>query len=740
MATDIEYAIMAGRAYISTRGKVNRFPVPQDWTQIPNSHATASSGFEAVSFQKGDEIVISFAGTDPGFVLTSKDWWTNFELTKGECVRQLCDAAVYYLDMKKLYGDRITFTGHSLGGGIAAILGVLFDVQATTFDQAPFSRSCCESVRNDLITYLTTPQGGNPEALYNLENLSLLAPELFSFRNGDLAQREGNVRNIVVDGEILSTFLVDILPGRRIGVPEILTHGCTGAGASDLHAQSLMTLFLMNGKFRDLTMDFHDLVGMMNDLQLFYHDPNNTGSRDENFAERLIRYQVGVNVAGEPPVTPNDMLTRFTNDLYKIAAQGGLTITNEAMQKTLTAFAMQKYYTEQPDAANELFDDEGITEGGGLHFKVSDVAASLTGDEGAKGYNLYFDNYLNTWKPEEKEQAQALLEGTKDWYVQAGGPVLKAKAGAERAFMIGGDQGDDLTGGGASDVLYGGKGNDKLTGGGGDDLLIGGEGNDSYYFYLTDGSDTDTIVDSGRNTLYVQRASSGKDVIVRNVFGVNSNGFNTYNTIDGEVIITVNSNRIDLPNGAHAEFRLPIDKENFSLNFIDIPDNPVTTNTIHGDTNPENKNDYLGGGTENDRIEAGEGDDVIDGSHGGLYGDDWLQGGNGNDAFGYRVPTEDFQDYWFYGLDFAMNGPLDTSNDIFEGGSGQDTILGGHGNDRIFGEDFGEMTALIAAGETDEGVDERGNLLSGRNGNDFVYGSNRNDALFGGIVKYFLSA
>jgi hypothetical protein len=35
------------------------------------------------------------------------------------------------------------------------------------------------------------------------------------------------------------------------------------------------------------------------------------------------------------------------------------------------------------------------------------------------------------------------------------------------------------------------------------------------------------------------------------------------------------------------------------------------------------------------------------------------------------------------------------------------------------------MTALIAAGETDESVDGRGDLLSGRNGNDFVYGSNR---------------
>jgi len=459
MATDVDYALLAGRAYFDTRADINRFPVPDKWALVSRIPET-SSGFEASTFKnlETDQIVISFAGTGSIF---DRDWWANFGLTLGNCVQQLCDAAVYYLEMKELYGNRITFTGHSLGGGIAAILGVLFNVQATTFNQAPFSNSCCESVRNDLITYLTTPQGGNPEALYNLENLSLLAPELFSFSDENLTQREGNVQGIVADGEILSTFLVEGLPGHRIGATEILNHGCTGASAVSLHDQSLMTLFLMNGKLRDVTMDLHDLVGMMNDEALF---AKSLSSDEENFAERLIRYQVGVNVAGEQSVTADDMLTRFTNDLYKIAAQGGLTMTNEALQKTLIAFAMQKYYTEQPDATNVLFDYNGITDNGGLHFKIADVAASLTGDEGARGYNLYFDTYLNTWKPEEKEQALPEIEGTEDWYVQAGVSGLKAKAGDDRAFMVGGDNGDELTGGGASDVLYDSKGQDQLTG------------------------------------------------------------------------------------------------------------------------------------------------------------------------------------------------------------------------------------------------------------------------------------
>ena len=630
MAADFEYALMAGRSYQSTRKDVNWFPVPNEWREIAGAHRVKSSGFEATAFKKlsstTNEIVISFAGTGPGFVLTSKDWWTNFELTKGECVQQLRDAAAYYMDIKKKNANAtITFTGHSLGGGIAAILGVLFDVQATTFDQAPFSRSCCDSVRNDLKSYLLSLRGEDNELLYDESDLQALS----SFTN--LEGREGNVQNIVVDDEILSTFLVDILPGRRIGVPEILNHGCIGASASDLHAQSLMTLFLMNGKLRDVTMDLNDLVSMMNDEDLFYNDPEELGDNaKENFAERLIKYEV----AADPE---QGMLTRFTNDLYKICTQGGLTMATEAMQKALTAFAMQKYYTEQPDSTSELFNNEGITEGCGLHFKMSDVAASLTGDDGAKGYNLYFDNYLNTWKPEEKEQAKAVLEGTKDWYVQAGVPALKAKAGDQRAFMIGG---------GANDVLYGGKGQDKLTGGAGDDLLIGGEGADSYYFRFADGSDTDTIIDSGKNnTIYVQRSASEKMAIVKNVYGTDNN---QYNTIDGEVIVTRNSNRLELPNGSHVD--LPLSIDDFGINPIDIPENPVTGNTI--DIDPEEPGNTYGT-AQSDRINGTSGGDSIIDSYGG---NDYIS--LRRDAAGYAV---------------------------IEGGAGTDVVQGSIGNDALFG-------------------------------------------------------
>jgi hypothetical protein len=66
MATNIEYALMAGAAYISSRPDKNTFPAPDDWEEIEDSHMTnPSSGFEAVSFQSDNSIVISFADTNP---------------------------------------------------------------------------------------------------------------------------------------------------------------------------------------------------------------------------------------------------------------------------------------------------------------------------------------------------------------------------------------------------------------------------------------------------------------------------------------------------------------------------------------------------------------------------------------------------------------------------------------------------------------------------------------------------
>ena len=118
MTTPIEYAEMAGDAYISNYGLINRFPVPVGWTEF--KYVSQSSGFEAISLYNGTtiadstQIVISFAGTDP----TSIADWTqaNIPLAFGYDAAQLKDAADYYLSVQAHNPNpnaSISFTGHS---------------------------------------------------------------------------------------------------------------------------------------------------------------------------------------------------------------------------------------------------------------------------------------------------------------------------------------------------------------------------------------------------------------------------------------------------------------------------------------------------------------------------------------------------------------------------------------------------------------------------------------------------
>lgn len=155
MVTTIEYALMAGRAYQTTRALINQFPFPTGWFEffhVPDASSTfqAASGFEAVSFRRstatGTEIVIAYAGTDPGDLLG--DIAADIGLATGIGSVQLLQAAEYYLQVRAANPTAtITFTGHSLGGGLAALMGVFFGKQAVTFDQAPLptrrNSVCC---------------------------------------------------------------------------------------------------------------------------------------------------------------------------------------------------------------------------------------------------------------------------------------------------------------------------------------------------------------------------------------------------------------------------------------------------------------------------------------------------------------------------------------------------------------------------------------------------------------------
>lgn len=481
MTTDFEYALMAGGSYISSRSDINLFPVPQGWIELIDYRRTkTSSGFEATTFTKGTEIVISFSGTDP---TSFSDGWADLGLAGGLGSEQLRQAAAYYLQIKNdpaNAGKTITFTGHSLGGGLAALMGVFFNETAVTFDQAPFAASATTLIRNYIITYLENTAG------YTEDQLIELAPDLMSFTG--LEGREGNVSGYFVQGEILSTH--PFISLSRIGEQIPLSQAVLDPTLKlkvDLHSQELLTIFLENPTFRGVTFTLPDMVRMVFDEKLFSYPTND--KKHEDFLGRILRHEIG-NTSGV--ATADGMLDRFTADLWKIAQADGLTLGSNDISKTLIAFAMQFYYenSEAVDPEMVLFDP--IT--GGIHFDFEDVASIPSK---AKGYQFYFQDYINSLPDATRIILNQELPGTRDWYIQAGSSALSVTAGSESAFMLGGAGNDSLTGSSLGDVLIGNEGSDTLTGGSGSDFLIGGTGNDT----LNGGAGYDTYVIEGNDTI-----------------------------------------------------------------------------------------------------------------------------------------------------------------------------------------------------------------------------------------------
>ncbi|HET9129540.1 MAG TPA: hypothetical protein VFO86_01255, partial [Terriglobia bacterium] len=150
------------------------------------------------------EIVISPAGT------TTENWWDWITgnapaATASYFPEQLLQAAEFYLDVVKANPGTTTFsfTGHSLGGGLAAVMAVLFDKQAITFDEAPFVKSAdSREIVNELRTSLIEHDYELPSELKNY--ITSLDPTGAILPSPSRVAREDNVRNIYVTGEVLS--------------------------------------------------------------------------------------------------------------------------------------------------------------------------------------------------------------------------------------------------------------------------------------------------------------------------------------------------------------------------------------------------------------------------------------------------------------------------------------------------------------------------------------------------------
>lgn len=358
MATALEYALMAGASYISNRDLRNQIPLPVNWYRISYAQPRPS-GFEAAAFGNGttlansNEIVISFAGTDfsKGIAsLFNSDFWNgNIPLITGTSVNgadQLVDAVEYYLQVKAQVkalnpNANISLTGHSLGGALAALVGVFFGETAFTFDQVPAAATASSASAVALYNALIA-KGHTSTELASLHNYIQLQSD-----NGGIPN-EGLVTNLNVDGEVAGLIPLFQRIGNEASIDS--SHDGLDAVGSDLHSIALLNVFLQSNQtapsfktLSDVTFELPDLLKMTFDKNLFASDPLNKDAPVENFLERLVKHEAGMRdpATGATVLTTDAMVTRFTQDMWKIAQDGGFTLTNKDITNTLVAFAMQ---------------------------------------------------------------------------------------------------------------------------------------------------------------------------------------------------------------------------------------------------------------------------------------------------------------------------------------------------------------------------------------------------------------
>jgi Ca2+-binding RTX toxin-like protein len=337
----------------------------------------------------------------------------------------------------------------------------------------------------------------------------------------------------------------------------------------------------------------------------------------------------------------------------------------------------------------------------------------------------------------------------------------------------------NLRGGAGDDRLDGGYGNDTLNGDAGLDVLVGGDGSD----LLNGGADQDFL--DGQDGDDELLGGSQSDILLGGAGADVLNGgpgFDTATYVSAAVGVFLN---LSIPGSGGS------DAQGDSYISIERIVGSPHADILFGSPDSDN----FSGGADSDVLDGKEGDDLLVGDAGadsitGGPGNDssaytlspaavsvsLLTGiGSGGDAAGdtlfeiENLHGSDFGDTlegnngpnWLRGLSGANtlrgNGGDDLleggkDNDLLEGGAandtlrasldvasldpavsgGIDTLLGGAGDDFLYGDAGGDT---LDGGDDDDQVfgGKDGDTISGGNGNDQLYGAKGNDSLAGGF-------
>ena len=276
--------------------------------------------------------------------------------------------------------------------------------------------------------------------------------------------------------------------------------------------------------------------------------------------------------------------------------------------------------------------------------------------------------------------------------IYASGP---SGASAAQNELYGGDGNDTLYGENYGDLLDGGADNDTINAGSGADIIIGGTGDDN----LKGGWSDDLYIfnyGDGNDVIYDSR---GTNDILRFGEGINFESLHIYRVNNNDIMI-----EIDGGNGG--SIYIEYQTYGYSIETLEFHDgSTVAMSSLELTLTGTDGNDTLQGvrlgASQVDTIYGEGGDDIIYGYQViADYNNNFLYGGTGNDKI------------------YASHG-----EDYIEGNEGNDLIFGYNGSDDIHGGDGGD---IIYGGNQNDN-------LNGGAGDDVLYGDNNDDILNGGL-------
>lgn len=322
-----------------------------------------------------------------------------------------------------------------------------------------------------------------------------------------------------------------------------------------------------------------------------------------------------------------------------------------------------------------------------------------------------------------EEGEDYIVAGVGNDYLDGGedNDVLISESGDDTAFGGLGD--DELQGGDGNDSLHGEEGKDKIFGGEGDDTIYGGQGDDILIGFnpaneikqsLEEGeSDNDTIYGGDGNDFILGHV--GDDTLL------GENGADELQGGDGNDFLYGGADDDRLFGQSGDDVIYGGDGDDVILGFKGFNEDQTLTSG-------ESDNDKLYGGAGNDTLLGDIGDDYLDGGAGA----DLMEGGVGNDTYivnsindvilehdnsGYDTVVsstnyllnkniEELRLLEGYDINATGNAQDNTlvgnsSNNILDGVTGADTMIGRDGDDLYYVDDIGDTVVENANEGTD---------------------------------------